>query len=62
MCSEALFQNHLSPYLCGYRKLEKCLDNEDFGGTILMDLAMTFYILNHGLLCTKLHAYGFGES
>ena len=48
--------NHLSPYLCGYRKgyntqqalvslIEKCkkiLDDKGFGGAVLMDLSKAF--------------------
>ena len=63
----------LSPYLCGFRKgfntqhallilvenWTKNLDNKGFGGAILMDLSKTFDTLNHDLLITKLHAYGF---
>ena len=63
---------HLSPYLCGYRKgystqhalvslIEKwkaCLDNQGFAGAILMDLSKAFDTINHELLIAKLHAYG----
>ena len=63
----------LSPYLCGYRKgfntqhtlltliekWRKSLDNKGFGGAILMDLSKAFDTLNHDLLISKLHAYGF---
>ena len=65
----------LSPYLCGYRKgysvqhalitlLEKwriSLDNNGFGGAILMDLSKAFDTINHDLLIAKLHAYGFSK-
>ena len=67
--------NHLSPYLCGYRKgyntqqalvslLEKwknVLDDKGFGGAVLMDLSKAFNTLNHELLIAKLHAYGFNK-
>ena len=65
----------LTPYLCNYRKgfstqlallslTEKCrkfLDNRGSGGAILMDLSKTFYPINHHLLRTKFHAYGFDK-
>ena len=65
----------LSPYLCCYRKgfskqqalispLEKwkiILDRKGYAGAILMDLSKAFDTLNHDLLITKLHAYGFSE-
>ena len=68
-------ENHLSPYLCGYRKgfnsqyallvmIEKwkmSVDNNGFAGGILMDLSKAFDTINHQLLIAKLHAYGFGE-
>ena len=63
---------HLSPYLCGYRKgfsaqhalvslIEKwkaSLDKKSFGGAVLMDLSKAFDTINHELLIAKLHAYG----
>ena len=63
----------LSPYLCGYRKgysvhhalitlVEKwriSLDNNRFGGAILVDLSKAFDTINHNLLIAKLQAYGF---
>ena len=65
--------NHLSPYLCGYRKgyntqqalvsliekWKKILDDKGFGGAVLMDLSKAFDTLNHELLIAKLHVYGF---
>ena len=67
--------NHLSPYLCGYRKgcntqqvlvslIEKwktILDDKGFGGAVLMDLTNAFDVLNHELLIAKLHAYAFNR-
>ena len=66
---------HLSPYLCGCRKgyntqqalvslikkWKKILDNKSFEGAVLMDLVKVFDTLNHKLLITKLHAYGFNR-
>ena len=63
----------LSPYLCHYRKgfngqhtliflierWRKSLDNNGYGGAVLMDLSKAFDTLNHDLLIAKLHAYGF---
>ena len=65
----------LSPYLCGYRKgynsqyallvmIEKwklSLDNGGLAGGILMDLSKAFDTINHQLLISKLHAYGFNN-
>ena len=53
--------NHLSPYLCGYRKgyntqqalvsliekWKKILDEKSFGGAVLIDLSKAFNTLNH---------------
>ena len=66
-------KSFLSPYLCGYRKgfnsqhafislierWQKSLDNEGYGGAVLMDLYKALDTLNHDLLIAKLHAYGF---
>ena len=66
-------EKYLSPYLCGYRKGYNCqyallsmiekwkcsLDNNGFAGGILMDLSKAFDTINHMLLISKLHAYGF---
>ena len=67
--------NHLSLYLCGYRKgyntqqvlvslIEKwktILDDKGFGGAVFMDLSKAFDTLNHELLIAKFHAYGFNR-
>ena len=61
-------KNKLSPYLCGYRKCfstqyallslierwKKVLDENGFGGAVLMDLPEAFDTLNHKLLIAKL--------
>ena len=63
----------LSNFLCGYRKgystqttlismLEKwrkTLDIKGCAGAILTGLSKSFETINHELLLTKLHAYGF---
>ena len=68
-------KNHLSSYLCGYRKgyntqqtlvsliekWKKILDDKGFGGAVLIDLPKVFDSLNHKLLISKLHAYGFNR-
>ena len=68
-------ETFLSPYLCGYRKgysvhalialletLRVSLDNNCYGGAILVDLSKAFDTLNHDLLIAKLHAYGFSKN
>ena len=40
---------------------KKSLDNKGFGGAILFELSKTFDTLNHELLITELHTYGFDE-
>ena len=65
----------LSPYLCGYRKdfntqyallslvekWKKNLDNKGYTGAVLMDLSKAFDTINHELMITKLHVYGFSR-
>ena len=61
--------------MCGYRKgfstqhallsliekWKKVIDNEGYGGAILMDLSKGFDTINHDLLIAKLHVYGFSK-
>ena len=61
--------------LCAYRKSYSCdhilikivdkwkwaLDNDEFVGTVLMDLSKAFDCIPHGLLICKLRAYGISE-
>ena len=68
-------EQHLSPYLCGYRKgynsqyallamiekWKKSLDNHGLAGGIMMDLSKAFDTINHQLLIAKLYAYGFSK-
>ena len=66
----------LSPYLCGYRKgysaqqalvslIEKWkieLDNQGYGGAVLMDLSKAFDTIDYDLLIARFYAYGFEKS
>ena len=38
---------------------QKKMDDKGYGGALLMDLSKALDTLNHGLLITKLSAYGF---
>ena len=65
--------NHLSDYLCGFRKSyntqhclilmiekwRKALDTQNLAGALLTDLSKAFDCLNHELLIAKFEAYGF---
>ena len=66
-------ENHLSPYLFGFRKAhsteqclntmlenwKKSLDSKKQVGAVLTDLSKAFDCLNHDLLIAKFEAYGF---
>ena len=43
-------------------KWRKALDNGKLAGALLTDLSKAFDCLNHNLMITKLHAYGFDHS
>ena len=63
----------LSIFMCGYRKgfstkqtlfslikrWKNNLDQNGYGGAVLMELSMAFDTINHDLLIDKLGAYGF---
>ena len=69
------FKTIFHDMLCAYRKLYGCdhilikivdkwkwaLDNDEFVGTVLMDLSKAFDCIPHGLLICKLKAYGVSE-
>ena len=71
----AYMEEHLSQYLCGYRKgfnaqhalialIEKwkeSLDNKGYAGAIFVDLSKAFDTINHQLLVAKLYDYGFDK-
>ena len=69
----SFMQPKLSKHLCGFRKShgvqhallnmirnwQKCLNNSEKIGAVLMDLSKAFDCLPHDLLIAKLQAYGF---
>ena len=69
-------QSILFPLLCGFREgygtqhallslIETCnksIDSGGIAGAVLTDLSKAFDCLDHELLITKLHAYGFSRS
>ena len=71
----AYMEEHLSQYLCGYRKgfnaqyalialIEKwkeSFDNKGYAGAIFMNLSKAFDTINHQLLVAKLYAYDFDK-
>ena len=72
----AYIEEHLSPYIFGYRKgygtqhcllvmiemWRKALDEKKVAGAVLTDLSKAFDCLSHELLIAKLEAYGFDKS
>ena len=55
-CRKSYSSNHVLLRLI--ENWKKSLDNENFVGTILMDLSKAFDCISHDLLVAKLHAYG----
>ncbi len=70
------FNDIFDPMLCTYRKKygtehvliklidswKYALDNDNFVGTVLMDLSKAFDCITHGLLITKMSAHSLGNT